>query len=791
MAQPPLLRNPQMPVIPPNPSTQNLTPQGNNPPPGAKLNLLSKPDTAIPMTPSNHQVPGGSASATPVPRFSNLQQPMLRTVQHQQNLSGSPVQKPAATPAPGIPVLQRPTLRTVQPQKHLSESPATTLLSRPLPLKQPRLITPTQKTTSNQVSNSFYTPPNTTLPMMPFNDPANGINHFKENAFDSDQHLPDYSLLGFTDTEDVSVNPDQRLPGYSPLDQDSEITQNPGQQAQRTSANPPKLFRLPSALDVKPAPPTIEPKVPVSAGLQGQVLAANFNKLGNPILPCSMSFPRQNAQPVLRQVQETMHVQPHPLQRNSAHQNSTARRQLDTLDITQSARVKLDFSCMDNVNGETFLNDTKIIYWNEEMNSPSTLIDMLEASESDYTSAEKMWITPADSLESTIDSKPMVLTPFANVFGEKKKWTVDLQKVYFGPVTDAKLLTPDSPAAQLGMKLTAIEITNQLASMQVISFLPEQEAKDVLFNRDAFHCPPALLASENLNQQMLKSSGSAVRSGKEKYRQPSNQVSVLLDTLFKCDGNGPTVPVSVLSVSAPALDDKEAATNAINSRPVKFARPEMQTYIDFTSASGTVAPVFNQKNYQIACETIRSHVVKGAQLHSTNQNSSGRVIMCAYGVKAFLSALREVIDPKYGTTYAKIATEIMAQEFAKTVIELRNMGQEVSFSDVSKHVDGRQEFICQDFWDLVNASLQSMGQDPLQSVNGFDSKLGQNWVKKGDLIVNAWDPDSLLGNALKLDNSFDGHLGLRTLIHLIHALACRLFHAPECKPGAQIKIRLK
>lgn len=741
MAQPPLLRNPQLPAYVPAVPAQNLAPQDNNHPPIQKLNLLSQPNTAVPMSPSNRHAFGESASSTPV-------------------------LKPAT--------LQRPTLPTVQPQQNLSGSPAATSLPKPLTLKRPTL--PTQKITANQVSSDLRIPLDTTLPVMSFNDPASGINNVGEDA---------------------SANSDYHLLGYSPLDQDSDTTQNFQEPpAQRTAVNPPRLFRLPSALNVQTTTPPIAQQAPIPARLQGQVFAASFNKSGNPILPGHMPLHRQNVQPPSLQVQETAHFpQPHPPQRNVA-QPPAAKRQLDTLIPKYTpGRVDLSFVNIDKKifpcdtdNSTAPGSDTNIIDWKAAMNDSSALPDMLWVSETEYQRAEKILSTPT---ASTTAPEPLVYKPFSNVFGKKTGWKIDLQEKYFQPVNfEQKLLPPNSAAAQLGLQLTAEDLTNQLASIQVISFLPEKDANYVAFNRDVFHCPPRV-SSETLNQGMLKSQGSAVRSGEEKYRQPSNQVSVLLDTLFKPDGNGSTVPVSVLSVSAPAMDDNAAAMNAINSRPVKFARPEMQTYIDFTSASSTVAPVFKADNYQTACETLRTHVVKGAQLHSTNKNSSGRVIMCAYGVKAFLSALREVIDTKYGTEYAKTATAIMAQEFAKTVTELRMMGQEVSFSDISKYVDDRQEFVCQDFWDLVNANLKSAGQDELKSVNGFDSKLGQNWVKKGDLIINAWDPDSLLGNALVMDNSFDGHLGRRSTIHLTHALACRLFHSPENKPGAQIKIKLK
>jgi hypothetical protein len=52
-----------------------------------------------------------------------------------------------------------------------------------------------------------------------------------------------------------------------------------------------------------------------------------------------------------------------------------------------------------------------------------------------------------------------------------------------------------------------------------------------------------------------------------------------------------------------------------------------------------------------------------------------------------------------------------------------------------------------------------------------------NWIKDGDLILNAWDSHSLLGNGLAKDNSIDGFIGRSSLIHFMHALMCSMFNA--------------
>ena len=98
---------------------------------------------------------------------------------------------------------------------------------------------------------------------------------------------------------------------------------------------------------------------------------------------------------------------------------------------------------------------------------------------------------------------------------------------------------------------------------------------------------------------------------------------------------------------------------------------------------------------------------------------------------------------------------------AQTALELNESGIEVGFTDLGS-----------DLCDKIN---QRIG--PNQTTVKFLGKIPGDWINDGDLLLNAWDPHSLLGNKLAVDNSIDGFIGRSTLIHFMHALICSMYNA--------------
>jgi hypothetical protein len=378
---------------------------------------------------------------------------------------------------------------------------------------------------------------------------------------------------------------------------------------------------------------------------------------------------------------------------------------------------------------------------------------------------------------------------------------------YLDKTRELNLLYPKTPAATLLTSPDAKNlIENEVNSFCVISNLKPKHANFVACNRDFYHVPPDAPADANVNQAMLGTEGSAIRnrvmldiSGKaiklgEKaiypYLQPDNQVSILQKTTMVIkpeNGTEKFVHPHILSVSAPALDDRTIITTTNSDHELVLAapgniskvRPETRTYLD-TSVS---PPIFDETNYKTALDTLGDHIITAAR-----KSDSKRVILSGFGVNNFLGALETIDaltkDTPDATNYKNQARLIAAESLAKTIIDLRKEGREVYFSDVYLNNKISKGFATQTYWDMVNTALAKLGNEipeiklftqPLSAVNFQQSALGDDWVQDTDMIVNAWDPDSLVGNGILRDNSFDGYLARYTTVHAAHAAACLLY----------------
>jgi len=345
------------------------------------------------------------------------------------------------------------------------------------------------------------------------------------------------------------------------------------------------------------------------------------------------------------------------------------------------------------------------------------------------------------------------------------------------------LLHPTTPAVSLLKQLSAEAFNQEVDSIRVISNLLPEHANHAAFNRDVYHIPP-YLTPENTNQTMLGAKGSAVRLGggnDNVYIQPNAQVSILQSTtmMLNEESDNKIVNLYVLSVSAPALDDTsiiftfdEFGVDPTTVNKKSKARPEMETYLD----TSKTPPAFHKKNYELAHDTLGNHI-----LTATQHCDPKRVVLSAFGMSSFLSAL-EVIDERASkpTCYKNTAQNIAAKSLAATIKTLQEEGKEVCFSDVLSK-SSTERFATQTYWDRVNAALKMLNAKPLNPVNGTNSALGANWARKTDMLVNAWDPDSLVGNGLLMDKSFDGFFGCMTTANPVHMAACDRYNMKQQK----------
>ncbi len=201
--------------------------------------------------------------------------------------------------------------------------------------------------------------------------------------------------------------------------------------------------------------------------------------------------------------------------------------------------------------------------------------------------------------------------------------------------------------------------------------------------------------------------------------KPGNQLSLAMDTVLR-RADGALKHVTVLSSPAPALDSPK--------------QPEWRQYV---GADGRLDTAM----YRVAMEAIKDHNLSCASSHA-----GPRVVLTGIGTSSFLSGLCE--EDKTA------ARAIVAEVLADVSKALKDMGKQVAFYDKSDT-----------FCNRLNEINKG---DPTIAYLG---KLEANWEDDGDLILNAWDPNSLIGNGLALDQSGDGILCRHTLLHLQHALA--------------------
>ena len=328
---------------------------------------------------------------------------------------------------------------------------------------------------------------------------------------------------------------------------------------------------------------------------------------------------------------------------------------------------------------------------------------------------------PAKALKDLFAAAPKALRQHAN-------WPNFTQRM-----TNYLDATRDLQHADLRALLNTpgLDLFGMLGSLKAYSKLDAQAAQDVAFQRDLANIGmmdiAAITASDqnggDLNASVLGNRKSYVSSHPDSAAvKPGNQVSLAMETLLR-RADGVVKKVTVLSSPAPALDSK--------------AQPEWSSYVD---AQGRLDPA----KYRAGMAGIRDHIRSCAASHA-----GPRVVLTGIGTSAFLGGLNN--DDK--ATARAIVTEMLAD----VARDLDALGKQVAFYDKSDA-----------FCNALNERNQGA-----PSI-AFLGKLEASWEEDGDLILNAWDPHSLIGNGLKLDNSGDGILCRHTLLHLMHAMACAM-----------------
>lgn len=278
-----------------------------------------------------------------------------------------------------------------------------------------------------------------------------------------------------------------------------------------------------------------------------------------------------------------------------------------------------------------------------------------------------------------------------------------------------------------------LDFNGLLGSLRMYSSMDSDTARKMSFERDLANMSgmriKVLTAADaedaELNNCVLGCEQSYVSARPDgKAARPGNQVSIALDTVLR-KADGTTRKVTILSCSAPALDTSK--------------QPEWKNYVDANGALVKAA-------YKQAIDKLKEHMTECGI-----RSNSPRAVLTGIGTKSFLGGLKSEED-------RKAAAEMVAQALAEVAGALQASGKTIAFYDK----DGA-------FCNQIN---QLTKDAPTVT---FLGKLESDWEEEGDLILNAWDPHSLLGNGLEMDTSADGLLGRHTLIHFQHAMACAMY----------------
>lgn len=230
--------------------------------------------------------------------------------------------------------------------------------------------------------------------------------------------------------------------------------------------------------------------------------------------------------------------------------------------------------------------------------------------------------------------------------------------------------------------------------------------------------------------------------------QPGQQLSLATKTKIRCK-DGRLREITLLSGSSPALD--------------VASQPEADIYTYKSSSGGRK---LNRQRFAVTLDTLKSHILQCAG----QETNCPRVVLAGIGTVNFLKLLDE--------QHKRYAEDMIVRMLAEVVTELRAQKKTVVFTDIND-----------EFCKKINAELG--GQT---SPISFVGDIPGNWIEDDDLMLNAWDPNSLLGNGLAADNSLDGFYGRSSLIHFQHALLCmmtslgipvRIEHVPTQPPASR------
>jgi hypothetical protein len=222
------------------------------------------------------------------------------------------------------------------------------------------------------------------------------------------------------------------------------------------------------------------------------------------------------------------------------------------------------------------------------------------------------------------------------------------------------------------------------------------------------------------------------------HLKPGNQLSVAMTVAFQRQDRQIKHP-TILSVATPSLDDKTE-------------QPDWKIYVDDNGK-------LKREEFRKAIQTINTHIKA-----CSDKMPNKKVVLSAFGSQNFISALDGNGDANDKNEALKILQECQRE----LINELKTSGRTVNFTALSAN-DG--------FWASVNRNLPE--NNKIQAVDKTQPGIPGNWIDDDVIIVNAWDPHSLIGNGCAGDQSIDGFIGRNSLCHYAHAEAIRRYNTSK------------
>jgi hypothetical protein len=377
--------------------------------------------------------------------------------------------------------------------------------------------------------------------------------------------------------------------------------------------------------------------------------------------------------------------------------------------------------------------------------SPEFIIALASHSREPTLAQQQAWRTRANRQNTSGRFNALADVQRVDEFDSLDSWSKDLRKLSAamesvtqsssGSQANYRRLMAEKGFAgeaheKLLDKLGPHVVTYCSTTLRLYSNLPPEQGEKIAYGRDAVVQGGVSAFSGAENGQLVGCIGSSY-AAPGAHRLPGNQVSVAMETPVLLAAQGKIVFPIVLSVMAPALD------SGVN--------PDWETY---TFVGKDNVTELNDLRYDQAIATLCKHVRQCVKEHPDKQ----RIVISGFGQGAALDALS-------GAGRAE-AHKIFAENVGKLVAELRKMGKQVSFTDIS---------------DDVLASVQGVAGGP--DLIRHECSVPADWITSDDLIVNGASVSGCISDRSGVDSGLNGFVGKNSLAHDIHAHACRIYHA--------------